>query len=413
VPDSTIVTIEEAPIVTADYTRPLCDTKPFQLTSASTNGVAYSWTGPNFTSNDQNPLIAVSSPANTGIYTLTVSSAKGCLSLPVSITATINPLPQPAFTDTNTCLPSTTAFFYNVSTIASGSITSYTFTKPGNYTITLTATSDRGCMASASNIFNRFHTKPKAEFSFSPADNLCVNDSIALTDGSNGADGNLVSWRWNLGDGTSIANNTNIAVTHRYQAAGNYRLSLFVTNSFSCGDTLQKQIIVYPLPIVDAGERQYILLGNSTLLNPTASGNGITYLWTPTTYINNNQIPAAVVVRPGDDILYTLTVTSIQQCKASDTVFIKVLKPLQIPNAFSPNGDGINDVWNVKYLADYPGAVVDIFDRYGRIVFHTVGYNKPWDGQRGGAPVPVGVYYYIITPKNGAAIVTGSLTVVR
>jgi gliding motility-associated-like protein len=92
---------------------------------------------------------------------------------------------------------------------------------------------------------------------------------------------------------------------------------------------------------------------------------------------------------------------------------VKILRPLNIPNAFSPNGDGINDVWNITYLNDYPNCTMDIFDRYGRIVYQTIGYNKPWDGTRNGNPVPVGVYYYIIDPKNGAPKVTGSVTVLR
>ena len=85
----------------------------------------------------------------------------------------------------------------------------------------------------------------------------------------------------------------------------------------------------------------------------------------------------------------------------------------EIPNAFSPNGDGINDVWRIKYLEFYSEATVQIFNRYGQLVYLTTGYNVPWDGNFKGTPLPVGTYYYIINPKNGREIMKGSVTIVR
>ena len=81
---------------------------------------------------------------------------------------------------------------------------------------------------------------------------------------------------------------------------------------------------------------------------------------------------------------YVLTATSVEGCKASDQVNVKLLYKIKIPNAFSPNGDAINDVWNISNLSDYPGCVVDIFDRYGKQVFNSIGYNRPWNGTRNG-----------------------------
>jgi gliding motility-associated-like protein len=94
-------------------------------------------------------------------------------------------------------------------------------------------------------------------------------------------------------------------------------------------------------------------------------------------------------------------------------VFIKVLFSPVIPTAFSPNGDGINDTWTIRYLDSYPGATVKVFDRYGRLVYNSVGYNSPWNGNFNGAQLPTGVYYYVIDPKNGRKVMQGSVTLIR
>jgi gliding motility-associated-like protein len=92
---------------------------------------------------------------------------------------------------------------------------------------------------------------------------------------------------------------------------------------------------------------------------------------------------------------------------------VKVLKKVVVPNAFSPNGDGINDVWIIRNLPDYPDASVKIFDRYGQQVFVSKGYSKPWDGTMQGRPLPVGTYYYIIQLKAGEKPLQGSITIIR
>jgi gliding motility-associated-like protein len=85
----------------------------------------------------------------------------------------------------------------------------------------------------------------------------------------------------------------------------------------------------------------------------------------------------------------------------------------QIINAFSPNGDGINDVWLVRFLQDYPNATVQIVNRYGQVVFFSTGYSQPWDGKFKGQPLPVGTYYYLINLRNGNPTIAGSVTIVK
>jgi gliding motility-associated-like protein len=89
-----------------------------------------------------------------------------------------------------------------------------------------------------------------------------------------------------------------------------------------------------------------------------------------------------------------------------------LLKPL-IPNIFSPNGDGIHDKWQIDFLDTYPGCTVEIFNRYGQIVFRSLGYSTPWDGTVNGKQVPIGTYYYIVDPKNNRPKMTGYVEVIR
>ena len=129
-------------------------------------------------------------------------------------------------------------------------------------------------------------------------------------------------------------------------------------------------------------------------------------------FLSSNTIKNPVV-KGVEDITYTLIVTGRGGCARQDQVFIKVLKGPEIPNIFSPNGDGVHDKWEIKYLDTYPGGTVEIFNRYGQMIFRSVGYGTPWDGTIGGTPVPIGTYYYIVNPKNGRKQMSGYVDVIR
>lgn len=86
---------------------------------------------------------------------------------------------------------------------------------------------------------------------------------------------------------------------------------------------------------------------------------------------------------------------------------------ITIPNAFTPNGDGINDYWNIPVFQKNKYFTVNVYNRYGTLVFSSVGYGTPWDGTYNGKSLPVGTYYYIIDPQNGESKLTGSVTILR
>jgi gliding motility-associated-like protein len=84
-----------------------------------------------------------------------------------------------------------------------------------------------------------------------------------------------------------------------------------------------------------------------------------------------------------------------------------------IPNAFTPNGDGINDYWKIPGIENYPGAVVQVFNRYGQQVFESKGYTTFFDGRLKGRALPSGVYYYVINLSSGCSILSGNLLLIR
>ncbi len=196
--------------------------------------------------------------------------------------------------------------------------------------------------------------------------------------------------------------------------AGDHIIRYTYTAANGCDNYQEQKIAVYPLPIVDAGPDRGMIEGGQITFNPVITANfPVTYAWTPAQYITNPAIANAVVTSIPDDRTFTLLVTSDHGCSATDKVFVKLLRKVEIPNIFSPNGDSIHDTWVIQYLESYPGCTVDIFNRYGQRIYHTEGYTKPWDGTINGKPVPVGTYYYIVNPKNGRSQMSGYVDIIR
>ena len=179
-----------------------------------------------------------------------------------------------------------------------------------------------------------------------------------------------------------------------------------------CSTYGEQSLQVYPTPKVDAGPDRVVLEGGFLVLTPKVTGINLSYLWTPTLGLDN-ATSATPKVSPPDDTEYTVRVISGDGCTSTDRVIVTLLKQIKVPNAFSPNSDGINDKWEILYLDSYPGCEVEVFNRYGQMIFRSVGYDKAWDGTRNGTPLPVGTYYWIINPKNGRKAITGSVTIIR
>jgi gliding motility-associated-like protein len=184
------------------------------------------------------------------------------------------------------------------------------------------------------------------------------------------------------------------------------------TAASACADTISRSITVKPIPVVDAGADVSILSGAVTTLHATATGDSLRYLWSPIIGLSNDTIPDPVVTTD-ENMVYTLTVTNGEDCAVTDKVSVTILQPPQVPNMFTPNGDGINDTWLIKYLDAYKDCTVDVFNRYGQKIYSSIGYTVAWDGRFSNKDVPVGVYYYIIDPKYGRKPLSGYVTIIR
>lgn len=273
-----------------------------------------------------------------------------------------------------------------------------------SYQIRFKAYSGASCVSETSKTIN-VSASPNVAFSALPS--ICFDaSSLQLTQASE--TGGVAGTFAYTGNGISSSG----LFSPMAAGVGQHTIKYTYTSNDGCVDTATQVITVLPVPKVDAGPDLFILEGGSAITRATAQGSNLNYSWNPGTYLNSTTILNPLIT-PTADINYKITVTSAGGCTASDELFVKVLVAPEVPSAFSPNKDGINDTWNIQYLETYPGAIIEVFNRYGQIVFRSTGYNKQWDGTMNGANLPVGVYYYIINPKNGRKPLTGSVTILR
>ena len=281
------------------------------------------------------------------------------------------------------------------------------FTSPAskNYTVRMVAYSGSTCVDDETKTIT-IMAVPEVVFASIPS--ICTESGPILLNQASES---------NNSPGTGVYSGTGVSSTGVFDpdtaGPGIHSITYTFTAINGCTDQKSQDIIVYQSPSVNAGTDVRILEGGQITLNPvSASGANLTYQWSPSTGLSDDDIPNPVA-SPMNDITYTLTVTTDEGCSASDEIAVTVLKGPEVPNAFTPNNDGINDLWNIKYLESYPGCTVQVYNRYGASVFAMVGYAAPWDGKYKGEDLPPGTYYYVIDPKNGRKKMTGSLTILR
>ncbi|MES2286708.1 MAG: gliding motility-associated C-terminal domain-containing protein [Bacteroidota bacterium] len=194
--------------------------------------------------------------------------------------------------------------------------------------------------------------------------------------------------------------------------AGTYQC--IITDANNCKDTVLVTIVDNPAGIVNAGEDQSIVAGDSVQLIASA---GLNYVWTPASDLSctNCQSPFA---SPSITTTYYVTVTDSNGCSDFDSVKVTVTEKeyYSIPNVFSPNNDGFNDFFELK-AEGFKAYRAEIFDRWGIKMFETNDSNIYWNGNnKKGKTVSGGVYFYILyltNSKDQVQTFKGFLTVVR
>lgn len=337
--------------VTASFTASTaCLNTLTSFTDLSTAGsdtiVSWSWdfgepsSGSSNFSSQQNPSHTYSS-AGTFTSNLIVSTQNGCVDT-VAVTVTVNPLPTVNFTWTPNC--SGVVTFSNTSTISGGgSITNWswnfgdpgsgaanisnlqspahTYASTGTYQVILTATSNNGCLGTLTQNI----TTPSVPTASFTVQNGCKNSPSLFIDSSSVSGSTITSWSWNFGDSTALSSLQN--PSHTYTANATYTVTLIVTSSFGCKDTLSLPVTIYPTATASFSAPG-VCLGDTTVFTDLSSvpfGSINSWSWNFGDFSpgSNVQNPVHAFQVPG--IFYViLSVTSTNGCYASDTVPVPV-----------------------------------------------------------------------------------------
>jgi gliding motility-associated-like protein len=437
------VTVYPEPTKPAAFSNsPVCTGNTIKLLTPPTavKGGSYYWTGPNgFTSTQQNPVIANVTSANQGTYNLYIL-ANNCQSIPTPVNVLVDAVPiVNAGPDIPTCFSSTSVQL--AGTVGGGTTTGVWTTSgtgtfqpsaatldaqyqpsaqdvaSGSVTLTLASTSKDDCTIATDEMKITFTQVPATDAG--PDDQVCSQANSIQLNGKmiapyNGTWTSTGTGSFSPSATQSVNGNSPVYILSTADKnLSSIKFMLTSNNSDPCYTPSDEMIAnILPPPTVDAGPEKFLLKGNTTKLTPTVSDPSVTYKWSPAAGLDDVNIKNPTVT--GDaDIIYTLTVTDIRGCVSTDMVSVKIAPKITMTNTFTPNGDGINDLWEIPGLIAYVDATVDIFDRSGQKVFHSVGYSKPWDGTYNGKELPFGTYYYIIDTKITKPVLTGYITIIK
>ena len=222
-----------------------------------------------------------------------------------------------------------------------------------------------------------------------------------------------ISYSWTL-DGKEISNTNNF----KFDAvlSGEYGIRV---KSPVCGVSNYPgvRVDITNMPIVSAGKDLTVSQGSSIVLQGEVSEGEI--IWVPSVSLDgaNLEKPELVVSYDSklEETTYVITATN-GKCVASDEMVVSIYKDLIVYSAFSPNSDGVNDVWNIPGIERYPKASVRVFNRWGQEVFVSYGYSSPWNGTYKGNELPLATYYYVIQLNDPTAVnptLEGSVNIIK
>jgi gliding motility-associated-like protein len=237
-----------------------------------------------------------------------------------------------------------------------------------------------------------------------PTAPVCPGETLTFSVASVTGAAPLPSYQWQV-DGANVAGATRATFSSTTLRNGQV-VTLVLTTTDACGQSATATsngvaAQVLPPVVVNASPDVEILAGTSVTLQGTASGTS-TVTWTPAlglTFPNNDQLRPEV--SPTVTTTYTLS-AGTGACAASDQVTVTVRQPIRIPNAFSPNGDGNDDTWQIDFIDQFPDNTVTVFNRWGTKIFSATNYSRAneWRGDINGQPAPFGTYYYVIVTKG-------------
>jgi gliding motility-associated-like protein len=388
---------------------------------------SYTWSGPNnFSSNSQNVNIPNANTNMSGVYSLTVD-ANGCFT---NGNVNINVLTPISFVNVSNnktiCQGDTTGLYtqltggsgsYNVTwspgaglsnTNGSSSVASPVATT--QYTI---SANDIGCPSVSINTFVTVAVNPK------PVPNIvasqiagCVPLCINLNSNSNPQAAGV---GWDFGGGLSASGDI---IDFCFKKPGTYPIMTTITDINGCTSITTANFVISAYPRPQPGfswspSEITVIESMANFYSTSASGSITTFFWDFGDGIANPENNNATIAHPSHQFsepgIYPVTVvmTNIWGCTDTLTRAVKVIEDftMYIPNAFSPNGDGINDIFQPKGMGWSPDPdkyEFLIYDRWGTLIFRTNDCKKGWDGMLKGQLCPTDVYTYRIRTETSA-----------
>ncbi len=373
----------------------------------------YSWSPAAVLNNNtlQNPIATINTTTK---FYLTVSNGTGCSAIDsVTVTVNQNPVVQ-TLPDTAICkndllvLTTAGAINYNWSPgtyVSDSTIASPQYIDTGSHTLIVTGTGLNGCMASDT---INISVNMRATFIAPESKTICRGASVQL----NGNNGNTVQYLWSP---ASYLNNPFIIDPVANPPVTTVYTLMVSDNSCNTDSSFAVYVTVIPAAKIFASKSNDINCNKPfAQLSVTGSTN---YIWTPAYGLNNDSIPNPIA-NPAYTITYIVTATDSAICNGKDSVTVIANfknHGIILPNSFTPNNDGLNDCFGIKYHRDVENLEFIIFNRYGNVVFKTNNAADCWDGNYNGKPASPGSYVYYIKAKTlcGPVEIKESVLLVR
>lgn len=282
----------------------------------------------------------------------------------------------------------------------------------GTYYVTVT---DNGCQATESiTVAQSELSTPTAAFTVTDGGTLCSGGDLNISNQSANAD----TYTWTLTNVTTGTIETSNSFEPNFSVSddGTYNIDLVVNAICGTNTATSQQLSVATVasaPTIDvAADITKICSGDPVVL--TVTTNAASFQWLQ----NGTPLSATgspLTVNPIRDAVYTVVATNQFNCAVSDSVAITVDDNCELPNAITPNGDGYNDTWQVPQANTNANINVQIFNRWGQLVWSTAAYSNaaPFDGTNlDGTELSEGTYYYLIDGVENSPL-TGPLTIIR
>ncbi len=226
---------------------------------------------------------------------------------------------------------------------------------------------------------------------------------------------NATSYSWNFGDGSPI--DTSSSPTHQFNTGGTYTVKLVAKNPSSCNgaDSSTVEVVIKPTPQVNLGQNIDLDCDSISTVTLDAANTGSHYLWN--TGDTTQTIKPSATGTYWVKVSYTTGCSSIDSIELTGTPIPPRVKPLLIPNVFTPNGDNVNDTYVISIIGQLSEYNLEIFNRWGTEVFKSTSISDSWDGKINGDNASAGTYYYLLKFKSSCFKTTmtekGFLTLLR